>query len=254
MKKPLRTSLNLLLLLLPLVGCQPRVWQATTAAAATDVPVDHALKDHPQVETTIAPYRERVTAQMSEVIGYSEAELTKGEYQSPLGNFVVDLLLEESRELYGQPIDMAVATNGGFRSPIPEGKVTMGNAFELMPFENELVVLTLDGPTVQELFDFAASTRIAPMANATYTALDGKASNITINGKAFDPARHYTVLTSDYLANGGDHMTMFSKALKTEKVGMLMRDAIVRHIRELTASGKPIKPDTAPRVTFHPQP
>ncbi|TXK51563.1 hypothetical protein FVR03_03265 [Pontibacter qinzhouensis] len=252
MKKLYRASSSTWLLLLLLFSCQPRAWQASIGTAQSDISVDHNLPEDGTAEATIAPYREKVTTQMSEVIGYSEAELTKGDYESPLGNFVVDLLLEESRVLYDQPIDLAVATNGGFRSPIPAGEVTMGNAFELMPFENEMLVLTLDGPTMQELFDFAARTRIAPMANATYTALQGKASNITIGGKAFDPAKQYTVVTTDYLANGGDNMTMFSKALASEKVGILMRDLIVLHIRKLTASQKKIKQDTAPRVTFHP--
>ncbi|MFT2008395.1 5'-nucleotidase C-terminal domain-containing protein [Pontibacter sp. 13R65] len=252
MKKLFRASSSTWLLLLVLVSCQPRVWQAATGTEHTDVPVNGTLEENSFAEATIAPYRERVTTQMSEVIGRSEAELTKGEYQSPLGNFVVDLLLEVAQELYDQPIDMAVATNGGFRSPIPEGDVTIGNAFELMPFENELLVLTLDGSTTQELFDFAARTKIAPMANATYTVVGGKATDIYIAGKPFDAAKNYTVLTSDYLANGGDNMSMFSKALATDKVDILMRDAIIRHIRKLTASGKTITVDTAPRVTIHP--
>lgn len=136
--------------------------------------------------------------------------------------------------------------------PIPLGTVKVGTIFELMPFENELVVLTLDGSTVQEFFDKAAEARFAPIANATYTTKNGKATNIKIDGKPFDPNRNYTIVTSDYLAGGGDNLSMFKNALKTEKVGLMMRDAIMQHIRQLTAKGLPLGADTANRVTILP--
>src|SRR5690606_6510040 len=107
----------------------------------------------------IAPYRQQVTSKMSEVIGTATTELGKAEYESPLGNFVVDLMLQQTNMIMSEPVDMAQSTNGGLRVPLPAGPINVGNIFELMPFENELVVLTLDGPTTQELFDFAARTR-----------------------------------------------------------------------------------------------
>jgi 2',3'-cyclic-nucleotide 2'-phosphodiesterase (5'-nucleotidase family) len=240
-----------LLLTLSIASCQ-RTWVASPILDETDVPVAKAIPADPQLEAQIAPYREEVTAKMEEIIGNAPVELGKGEYQSPLGNFVVDLMLEQSRKLYDGQIDMATTTNGGLRVPIPLGAVKVGTIFELMPFENELVVLTLDGTTVQEFFDKAAEARFAPIANATYAVKNGKAVDIKIGGQPFDQNRSYTIVTSDYLAGGGDNLSMFKKALKTEKVGMMMRDAILQHIRQLTAKGQPLGADTTSRVTILP--
>lgn len=240
-----------LLLALSLASCQ-RTWVASPSLAETDVPVAGAIPADPQVEEMIAPYRQQVTAKMEEVIGNAPVELGKAEYQSPLGNFVVDLMLEESRKLYDGQIDMATTTNGGLRVPIPLGAVKVGTIFELMPFENELVVLTLDGNTVQAFFDKAAEAKFAPIANATYTVKNGKAVDIRIDGKPFDASQTYTIVTSDYLAGGGDNLGMFKDALKTEKVGMMLRDAIIQHIRRRTANGLPLAADTASRVTILP--
>ncbi|MCC9137883.1 5'-nucleotidase C-terminal domain-containing protein [Pontibacter silvestris] len=239
------------LLVLSLVSCQ-RSWQASPSLAQTDVPVDKTIVADPQVEQQIAPYREQVTAKMNEIIGNAPVELKAADYQSPLGNFVVDLMLEEARPLYKGHIDMATTTNGGLRVPIPLGQVSVGSIFELMPFENELVVLALDGQAVQEFFDIAAEAKYAPIANATYKVKDGKAIDIRIGGQSFDPVKNYTIVTSDYLAGGGDNLNVFKRAIKSEKVGLMMRDAIIQHIRQLTAKGLPVGADTANRVTILP--
>lgn len=251
MKHHLYKGLSIVLVALSLAGCQ-RGWQASPDFEETNVPVDTSIPADSQALATIEPYREKVTSLMTEVIGTSTAELRKGEYESPLGNFVVDLMLEQAKTKTKEPVHLATTTNGGLRVPLPQGDIQVGHAFELMPFENELLLLTLDGPTVQELFDFAATTKIAPIANATYTVQNGKAVNIKIGGQPFDPQQTYNIVTSDYLAGGGDNMAMFKKALKVEKLGIMMRDAIINHIKELTAQGKPVTADTAKRVTILP--
>lgn len=251
MKYHITKGISAFLIALSLTGCQ-RSWQASPSLAETNVAVDKGVTIDSVAEATIAPYRQQVTSKMTEVIGTSAVELRKAEYESPLGNFVVDLMLEQAKKVTKERIDMATTTNGGLRVPLPQGEILVGHAFELMPFENELLLLTLDGKTVQELFNFAATTKIAPIASATYTVQNGKATNITIGGKPFNPQQTYTIVTSDYLAGGGDNMAMFNKAVKKEKLGLMLRDAIITHIKELTAQGKPVTTATNKRVTVLP--
>jgi 2',3'-cyclic-nucleotide 2'-phosphodiesterase (5'-nucleotidase family) len=233
------------------VSCQ-RPWQTSPSLEQTDVAVDNTLTADPAAESLIAPYREQVTVKMSEVVGTAPVALGKGAYESPLGNFVVDLQLAQSEPIYGQPIDLSVTTEGGLRVPLPEGNITIGHIFELMPFENEMVVLTLSGEAVQQLFDDAAARKIIYIGNATYTVNKGKAQNIKIKGQPFDQKKTYTLLTSDYLAGGGDNLNMLKNPVKYEKVGLLLRDAIHQHIQQLTAAGKPVTAPAGKRVTVLP--
>ncbi|MFD2245970.1 5'-nucleotidase C-terminal domain-containing protein [Pontibacter ruber] len=251
MKRNFTQMIAGLLLVLGLASCQ-RTWQASPSLSTTDVPVDKTITADVQTEALIEPYRVQVTTKMSEVVGTAPVALSKGDYESPLGNFVVDLQLAQSEPLYGKPIDLSLTTNGGLRVPLPEGKITTGNVFELMPFENELLVLTLKGETVKQLFDYAAANKNAPIGNATYTVQNGKATDIKIKGKPFDPSRTYTLVTSNYLAGGGDNLNMLKDAIKTENVGLLLRDAILQQIRQLTAAGKPVVADSKKRVTVLP--
>ncbi|TPE44658.1 5'-nucleotidase C-terminal domain-containing protein [Pontibacter mangrovi] len=251
MKRNFAKAAAILALSVSMAGCH-RPWAASPALGTTDVPVDSTVSADPQLEAQIAPYRQAVESKMSEVVGTAPVALSKGDYESPLGNFVVDLQLAQSEPLYGKPIDLSLTTNGGLRVPLPEGEITTGNVFELMPFENELVVLTLKGEAVKQLFDYAAERKNAPIGNATYTVQNGKATDIRINGQPFDASHAYTLVTSNYLAGGGDDLNMLKDAVKYENIGLLLREAILQQISQLTEVGKPVTADTTKRVTILP--
>lgn len=112
MNNHLTKGLGALLLVLSLASCQ-RTLVSSPALGTTDVPVDQSITADPQLEAQIAPYRAQVTSKMTEVVGTAPVALSKGDYESPLGNFVVDLQLAQSEPLYGKPIDLSLTTNGG---------------------------------------------------------------------------------------------------------------------------------------------
>ncbi|SNR41183.1 MULTISPECIES: 5'-nucleotidase C-terminal domain-containing protein [Hymenobacter] len=229
-------------------ACQRGTYYQPTAqlAPVTAQPVGKSIPEDPTAAATIAPYRQRVTEQMTAVLGTAPVAIVKSNGESPLSNFVADIQRVRASKELGKPIDLGVMTNGGLRAPIPAGQVTLGSIFELMPFENELVVLDAPGVVVQQLFDFAARVKM-PISGAVYTAADGKPQDVRINGQPFDITRTYTVAISDYLAGGGDNMT-FLKVIRPRGTGVLLRNAIAEYIREQTAQGKPIQASVEGRV------
>ncbi|MBA9075557.1 5'-nucleotidase C-terminal domain-containing protein [Rufibacter quisquiliarum] len=235
-------------LLMTLGACQRGLTPTAQLTRPTNLPVNTQIAPDPTAEKTIAPYQTRVNQTMNEVIGQAPVALEKGVYESALGNFVSDLSRTQTMAVYGKPIDLGGMTNGGLRNPIDQGPITVGDVFELMPFENEMLVLTLSGQTVKEMFDFAARTRILVLANASYTVRNGQVESIFIGGKPFDQNKTYTLAISDYLANGGDNMSFLKDALKREQTGLLARDAIMKEIKQRTAQGKPVVAEKDGRV------
>jgi 2',3'-cyclic-nucleotide 2'-phosphodiesterase (5'-nucleotidase family) len=231
-------------------ACQPAIYQAKPQLApVTAQPVGKTQPENAQAAAVIEPYRQRVTQQMGEVLGTAPVPLAKNPGESPLANFVADLQRQRAAAELHQPVDVGVMTNGGLRNSLPAGPITLGSVFELMPFENELVVLDAPGPVMQQLFDYAARLKMA-LSNVTYTVdATGKPTNIRIGGQPFNPAKTYTVAISDYLAGGGDNMVFF-KALKPRDTGVLLRAAIVDRIRQLTKQGQPITAKVEGRVRF----
>lgn len=201
---------------------------------------------HHGIDSVIAIYRDALEDEMNEVLAYAAQTMSRGTPEGLLNNFVADLCFEIGKELY-QPtgehhIDFALFNYGGLRASIRQGPVTRANVFELMPFENEMVVLTLTPEKTLELFDYLAEASVGmPIAGLRIEIENKEVKDVSIGGDAFDPGRNYKVLTSDYLAGGGDNMTFFLEPMQAEILGMRIRDAIILHLQRQHKAGKEIK-------------
>lgn len=216
--------------------------------ATTSQPVGSAITPDAGAAAYIKPFHEQVEQQMQVVIGQAPVALGKNPGENPIVNFVSDLQRTAASQYFkGETIDLGVMTNGGMRNALPAGNITVGNAFELMPFENELVVLDAPGPVVQQLFDYSAPIGMA-VSGAVYTVgPDKRPQNILIGGQPFDPAKTYPIAMSDYLAGGGDNM-LFLRGVPERSTGLLLRTAIADHIRALTKAGQPVTAKIEGRV------
>lgn len=216
---------------------------------------EYKLSDDVAVDSTIIrtyqPYKLKLDSQMNEVLGYSEHELVKKPVggESSLGNFFADAALFEARKISPQ-IDFTMpSTNGGLRNDLPLGAITLSNVFELMPFENELIVFELKGSAVQALLDYIARTGGQPVAGLTMKIKAKKPVDVLIGGKPFDPAKNYSVLTSDYIAGGGDGISSFKNPVSSKVLGLKIRDALIQFIRENQAKGVKISSKLDGRIT-----
>lgn len=200
---------------------------------------------------TYLPYKAQMEAEMNQVIGHSAVEMAKVDTipESMLGNFFADAALQQARK-YDPTIDFAMpSTKGGIRVTVPKGNVTVSNIFELMPFENELLALTLSGADVQNLLNFIAATNGQPVSGLKMVIKNKKPENVLINGKPFDVNKTYRVLTSDYLAGGGDNALGFKTPLDTKVLGLKVRDALMNYVKESEAAGKTINAKLDGRIT-----
>ena len=173
----------------------------------------------------ILPYQEGIESQMSEVLSYSVNSLEKGRPQSTIGNFVTDLCLNYT------DADICIMNNGGLRTTIDKGNITMGKIYELMPFENELVVLELDKSDYISLLKYIVKRGGEPFSGMSIKI--NKENKIISNSWPvnFENGEKINVITSDYLANGGDNMSFF-KNKEQKKVGIKLRDAIIDHCKK----------------------
>src|SRR5690606_41331551 len=97
----------------------------------------------------------------------------------------------------------------GIRADMNAGSITVGNIFEIMPFENVVCVLTLSGGDMQRLADYMAKTGGQPVSGIKLIIVNGKVKEFMVQGKQIDLYAHYKLVTNDNLANGGYYETSF---------------------------------------------
>lgn len=211
--------------------------------------VNYKNKTDKDIDKMIAPYKKQLDAQMNDVIAINPEEMSKRRPSSVLGNWFSDALLVESSRIYGVDIDMAMQNYGGIRVPsLGKGDVTVGNIYELMPFDNKLVLLELDGKTTKMLLDRIAEKGGWPISHTLSFDIDGdKATHIMIKGEPFDINKTYTVALADYIADGGDNCFFLADSKRTDN-DLLIRDIIIDHLKNKPESESVIVQDKTQRI------
>jgi 2',3'-cyclic-nucleotide 2'-phosphodiesterase (5'-nucleotidase family) len=184
---------------------------------------------------TILPYKRKMEALMNEVIGITVTNLEKEQPEGTLNNLMTDACIDYATYTAGKPANIAFLNYGGIRIPrISAGDITRGKIFELMPFDNQLVWLRISGSAVSELIQLSAQSNGWPMSGVKMKIVNGKAEQILINGQPLDTAISYSIITSDYLAGGGDKTFMLTNPIERVDFGYLLRDAIIDYVRKQT--------------------
>ena len=128
--------------------------------------------------------------------------------------FVCDLLLNRSREVFEQDVDVSLMNHlRGLRAPLNMGPVTLGEVFQVMPFENNVVLLELDGQSLEVVADFVAESANSMLWPVSFQVTETGAENLRLNGKPIEMDKTYILAVSDYMANGGSGFQM----LKSKK-------------------------------------
>ncbi len=220
-------------------SCNSKKYSVTTITAK-NIAVDSTLNSIAQYRDTIAPYKAKMITKINEKLSYTPKDLvrTDGNLQSSLGNLMADLAYEEANPIFkektGKNIDFAMFNYGGIRSGIFKGPVLQKNAFELMPFENTLVVVELSGEKVAELFTyFIEQQRAHPLSKHLQLNISNNAYTAIIQGKPFNTTQSYFILTSNYLQSGGDNMNFFKDPIQLINTEYKVRDAIISYFRNV---------------------
>lgn len=237
------TSLKKLLILicvsLLLINCKDEKLIITKVSAKT-IAIDSTVKAKPTYADIIAPYKKKMITEINTTISYAKKDLvrTDGELESSLGNLLADLTYTIANPIFkkqtGKNISFSMFNYGGIRAGITAGKVTNKNAFELMPFENMLVVVELSGDKIIEIVQYLQKHNTAhPLSKHIQLTLHKNDYTLKINNKKFNKNNTYFVLTSDYLQSGGDNMVFFKNPIQKINLEYKMRDAIVDYFKSV---------------------
>ncbi len=195
---------------------------------ADRIRVDSTVAEDPAIEALLYPYRSRLRVSMDMVIAELPYDIAKAKPEGPLGNLAADMLRSAAVGMTGAPVDIAILNNGGLRVPLYAGPVTVGRVYELMPFDNFLVILQLKGEQVLALADELAAFGGEPVSGMRFRIEAGKAVDLLVGNATVEPDRLYTIATHNYLADGGGDFPSLWKPEARTDFSLMVRDIFIR--------------------------
>lgn len=193
------------------------------------------------IDSLIQPYKDSLSVEMNVVIAEATSDFIVERPGSNLGNWVADaIFVNQTRTVRLSDPVFVLLNTGGLRASLNKGPITIGDIFKLMPFDNELVWVKLPMSALPEIQAYLIKSGGEPIANAQL-----EKGVLKLNGGK-EGATHFWVITSDYLKNGGDKMTFFSKAEDIMLTGKVIRNCL---IDEAKLQGVLIE-DTVKRINF----
>lgn len=179
-------------------------------------------------------------APLREVLGICPAPMPKHHPQSPLSNWLADLMLEESAALAGGvPCEVSLTNFGGIRLDMPVGKVLLDDIRGMFPFANYVVIAEIPGDKLWELFDNMARTSFQVLGGVKIDAGREGVRSVEIAGQPLDRARTYRVITNSFLLDGGDGIFIRDIATSCVVLEQDFYNLIVGHLRRHRDEGHP---------------
>lgn len=239
LKRNFILNINLFIFLF-ISSCAPKNL-VLTKIEGKQIAIDSTYISDTAIDSYIAPYKKQLDSEMYKILAYSPVELTRerSESETPLGNFLADLSFRRANSVFngrtGKNIDFVLLNIGGVRASIAKGDVTVKNAYEVMPFENSLIVAELTYDKIEELLTYyALSDNPHPISHQLKLVLKDKTiESALLNGKVFEPNKTYFVLTNDYLINGGDNMVFFLNPVSTHHLDYKIRNALLDELQDI---------------------
>jgi 5'-nucleotidase len=194
------------------------------------------------VTATIKAFSADVDKEMGKVISESAADLgpSAAGLDSDIGNWFADAMRRQSGA------DAAFQNTAGIRSDMKKGPIAIRDIFQIMPFENTLVKLTMTGAQLKKLMTDNlrggfSKLQLSGLEVRFRQTPEGLRDLVILrNGAEVKPEEKLTVATNNYLTTGGTGGAAFGEAEKSEDTMMPIRDLLLKDIKENPVKAAPV--------------
>ncbi|GAB6169590.1 5'-nucleotidase C-terminal domain-containing protein [Clostridium carnis] len=228
------------------------------------LPVDAGVK------ALIDKHNENLGPIFAEKVAYIENKLDhdRNKGVTPLGITVSEAM----RKITGTQI--SINNGGGIRRALEAGDITVGDMYEILPFDNTIVTLDVKGEDLVKLIEHGINPPSFGWGQYAglkvwYDEATGKVTSMRLSdGTKIKMNEYYSVAINDFMLTGGDGYD-FSNAINVVNTQIVMRDSIADEWKingvpsldyNLLVAGedttvenpevKPeVKPETKPEVT-----
>ncbi|MGM0599299.1 MAG: bifunctional metallophosphatase/5'-nucleotidase [Candidatus Rifleibacteriota bacterium] len=152
--------------------------------------------------------------------------------EGPIGNMVADAMKAETGA------EVALQNAGGIQNNISSGTFTVGDLFNVLPFDNQLVTMQISGSALLEILSQSASLYrgVMQVSGMSYAFANREEDDYElkwakINGEPVVATRTYSICTNSFLASGGDNFLGFKQGRNLE-YGRIQRDVVKDYLAQ----------------------
>jgi 5'-nucleotidase / UDP-sugar diphosphatase len=215
------------------------------------------------VRSRIDIYKGPIQEMMAAIVATSAQYLRRGNNTGP-GPVVADAMLWKTRASGAQ---IAIQNTGGIRRDIAAGNISIADIYELLPFNNTLVLMDIKGGDLASALEEGVEYQMSTGSKGPYLYVSGISFKIDkkkpkgkriYDLKVRQPDGSYTqlqdgqtlrIVTNDYLAGGGDGMNILKRAVGYRvDTGYIDTEVMIEYLKELGTVYEP----TEKRITSAP--
>ena len=203
--------------------------------------------DDPAVVQTLAPYSAIIQKEFSQVLVKAPARIPRGKLgeENLLGYWVSDQMRARATQCLGQPVAFAYINSGGLRNDLHAGEVRVQDIFELMPFDNELVVVEYSGAELIHLLQEGLIKKAGEPCSGVFVTLAGTPERPALSatwakGGPIDPEATVLVATTDYMVASGDGLPTQGKSARVTPTGLQIRQILLEACTQLGERHQPL--------------
>ena len=192
---------------------------------------------HPIVDELRAKYWDPVKPQLEAPIGINADTLYRKFYktETQLGDLLADAILDAV-----PGAQVALIGNSDMRADLYKGQMQFKDIFEVVPFDNAVVKMTVTGKQLKDVLDdcYGGGRHFAQVAGMRVTVDSRKSDgqrieSIRVNDELVTDAGQYVLATSDFIAQGKAGFSQLGADAKYEPTGIAIRDALITRIKKL---------------------
>lgn len=202
---------------------------AVIAAGGDTILLDAAFEPAADIEALIEPLRAPIQRLVETPVAEVAADIDGSREncrakECAMGNTVADAMLAETA---ARGVQIALANGGGLRASIAAGTATLGDVLTVLPFQNTLYTLEIDGAAMVAALEHGVNGveegagRFPQVAGLRFK-LDlsvapnaGRVSDVEVAGPdgwaPIDPSATYGLVTNNFMAGGGDGYAMLKE-------------------------------------------
>ncbi len=200
------------------------------------------------VSELLSLYNDSLKIKTEEIVIENEFPLSKSLPESTLGNWVTDAALHIAGK--NKRIDACIINYGSIgKDYIPPGPVRRKDFYELIPYENKLVLVSVSGSLLKTICDSIAQINGIPVAGISFVIDSGKATKIKVKNQEVNDYLLYTILVNDYLLSNRTFAPLIGK-MNFQSTGISLRNALFQYTEYLKNNGLKITSNLGNRITY----